>query len=333
MTVAGERKSAMRRWRFILTLILCVLLLTGCFGESVTPYEALQQTDIFALIGHTREEIYQMYLLSDDQVEETEEGTVQLPYDYCPYHEKEPWTRIPWQISLHFIRGKTESREDQIVSGWTLVSVYAGANASIRAKADYNTVGTAFAGTQVQTWIEQSETEEWSYRITMTYQADDPLSVTPAQILLPRVISEKQRLLWQNLTGGIIWIYLAVFLGMGLALVLSGRIFGRKKTATARYIKVDDGQDINARNFLAIPVGTIYQQRRMGNAATPMNEEFLTSRKLLFAPVDMDDRLLTLRSGKKDSLSLTEGKIYRIVYRAGRLLKIEQTEDGQGEKK
>ena len=150
---------------------------------------------------------------------------------------------------------------------------------------------------------------------------------------MPRVISEKQRLLWQNLTGGIIWIYLAVFLGMGLALVLSGRIFGRKKTATARYIKVDDGQDINARNFLAIPVGTIYQQRRMGNAATPMNEEFLTSRKLLFALVDMDDRLLTLRSGKKDSLSLTEGKIYRIVYRAGRLLKIEQTEDGQGEKK
>ena len=168
----------MRRWRFILTLILCVLLLTGCFGESVTPYEALQQTDIFALIGHTREEIYQMYLLSDDQVEETEEGTVQLPYDYCPYHEKEPWTRIPWQISLHFIRGKTESREDQIVSGWTLVSVYAGANASIRAKADYNTVGTAFAGTQVQTWIEQSETEEWSYRITMTYQnaCSDPFA-------------------------------------------------------------------------------------------------------------------------------------------------------------
>ena len=55
-----------------------------------------------------------------------------------------------------------------------------------------------------------------------------------------------------------------------------------------------------------------------------MNEEFLNTRKLLFALIDDNDRLLTLRARNVGEGQLKTGTIYRVVYKGNQLKKIEQ---------
>ena len=151
--------------------------------------------------------------------------------------------------------------------------------------------------TQVSVSIRHVSDYENPYIVTIDYAYDDPLSVTPPEIKLPRVISENRmsgRRNFLNGLGSVLPIaYVGICLIAGLFVLFRQKIFVRKKTARVRLIQLDDGQDINARNFLSIPQGAIYQTRRMGRPATPMNEEFLNTRKLLFALVDENDRLLT----------------------------------------
>lgn len=120
------------------------------------------------------------------------------------------------------------------------------------------------------------------------------------------------------------WGYVLFFLLLGIFVILRKRIFSRTKTARVRLIQLDDGQDINTRNFLAVPQGAIYQTRRMSRPATPMNEEFLNTRKLLFALIDENDRLLTLRARDISQGQLKTGTIYRVTYKGNQLKKIEQ---------
>ena len=117
------------------------------------------------------------------------------------------------------------------------------------------------------------------------------------------------------------WGYVLFFLVLGTFILLKTRIFGRTRIARVKQVQNDDGQDINTRSFLSVPAGGA---RSMGRTTNPMNEEFLNTRKILFALVDQNDKLLVLRARNLPPNSLKSGQYYRIEYKGNMLKKIEQ---------
>lgn len=366
----------MKTIRLLASLCLALVLLTGCMGEALTPAEALCQTDIHDLIGQTRKTVYDLYLLSDDQV--IEEGQdVTLPFTYFYYPSGEEWARETWDVTLHFVPGATAAKDDQVVGGYTLKSFYGGYLDYQRAtKAFFMSLrpfdGMAPMETELPSYEEHKQQMEealadkdmalasgfegpdgeraivaiarlkdkdWqpaldgegddrTYVVSIDRWAEEPLSINAPKISLPRVISEK-KMSFRRMLSDSAWavLYWGLFIlpVIGLILYFGSKIFARKKTIRGRFIKVDDGQDINARNFLAIPPGGNYTtQRRMNNGATPMNEEFLTTRKVLFALVDKNDKLLTLRTKELEPETLIPGQEYKVTYKGNRVLSIEK---------
>ena len=353
----------MKNKKYLVWIILITILLTGCFGETpITPYEALQRTDLVSLIGRTRKMIYDMYLLTDDQVTILDETTIILPISYRPNDENRRWTMETWQVTLRFV---PRSNGEQVLGGYQLNAYYGGPNSLQRAQNGFiaslyaysqweekesdlpryngqvselknalsekeSVLGrTMHSGkTEVSISIRHVSDNENPYVVTIDYTYHDPLSVTPPEIKLPRVLSENRmsdRRNFLSIVESLLPLaYIGIFLIAGLFVLFRQKIFARKKTARVRLIQLDDGQDINARNFLSIPQGAIYQTRRMSRPATPMNEEFLNTRKLLFALIDDNDRLLTLRARNIGEGQLKTGTIYRVVYKGNQLKKIEQ---------
>ncbi len=349
--------------RYLLWILLITFLLPGCFGESpITPHEALQKTDLVSLIGRTRKEIYEMYLLTDDQVTILDETTITLPIAYCPYDENLRWTTETWHVTLCFV---PRSDGEQVLGGYQLNAYYGGQNPFQQAQTGFINSLMAYSQweevesdlpryggqvselknalsetesvlnrtmhtgkTEVSVSIRHVSDGENPYVVTIDYTYQDPVSVTPPEIKLPRVISEKRMSGRRNFLSGLESLlplaYIGIFLIAGLFVLFRQKIFVRKKTARVRLIQLDDGQDINTRNFLSIPQGAIYQTRRMSRPATPMNEEFLNTRKLLFALIDENDRLLTLRARNIREDQLKTGTIYRVEYKGNQLKKIEQ---------
>ena len=365
--VTQMRKDSLQ-WSVLILCLILLVGAGGCRDQAaITPYQNLQQTKLSTLIGQTRETIGEMFLLSGQEREQ--DGWLTLPYGYEPYREGERWTYANWDMELSFETAPNTAFYDQRVEAVRLTSVHAGEEAydaarslflscysAFRTEEEAATDGTPYADyvtnmkaalQEVGSSLEAAFRQEngaialiriehrgaKTYRVTLEYRAEN-LSTYPVEtVVIPKLISQEKverqlaRKSFANLLT--IWGYPLLFIAIGVAVVFRQRIFARKRTARARLVQLNDDQDINARNFLAIPVGTIYQQRRMGSAATPMNEEFLNSRRLLFALPEEDDRLLSLRIRGTQAASLSVNQEYRITYKGSRLISIEQWPEGR----
>ena len=125
----------MKNKKYLVWIILITILLTGCFGETpITPYEALQRTDLVSLIGRTRKKIYDMYLLTDDHVTILDETTIILPISYRPNDENRRWTMETWQVTLRFV---PRSNGEQVLGGYQLNAYYGGPNSLQRAQTGF----------------------------------------------------------------------------------------------------------------------------------------------------------------------------------------------------
>ncbi|MBO4887755.1 MAG: hypothetical protein J5589_05535 [Firmicutes bacterium] len=319
----------------ILALVL-ILPLTGCkeLKESLTVQEYVDQLELKSFLGRNQETICRMFDLSaEDLVYDPSIGAYILPYQ-----KHYPWKGSDydlWTVELYAEWGKSPQER---VTGLRLIQSIPDSVENFREfMEDYiqqhpNTEHLKYdlhflTGEELTDLSSPFLTNETKYLCYIDVFPENPETFTPTVLNYPKLIKPWQagiRDFFSDFSYILSWGYVLFFLLLGAFVILRTRIFSRTKTARVRLIQLDDGQDINTRNFLSIPQGAIYQTRRMSRPATPMNEEFLNTRKLLFALIDENDRLLTLRARDIRQDQLKTGTIYRVTYKGNQLKKIEQ---------
>ena len=317
--------------------LVLLLPLTGCseFKESLTVQEYVDQLELKSFLGRNQETICRMFDMSpEDLVYDPSIDAYILPYQkHYPYKGLEYGL---WTVELYADWSKSPQER---VTGLRLIQSIPDPAESLRETFENYIRQQPYSehlkydlhfltGEELTGFSSPVLTDETMYLAYIDVFPENPETFTPTVLTYPKLIKPWQagiRNFFSNLSFTLSVGYVIVLLLLGLFVVFRTRIFTRTKTARVRLIQMDDGQDINTRNFLSIPQGAVYQTRRMSRPATPMNEEFLNTRKLLFALIDENDRLLTLRARDVSQGQLKTGMIYLVTYKGNQLKKIEQS--------